>query len=165
MLSAGARKDLLLIQFVKSLLDVSKKDTTIDDADVHSRVSNKSYKVNKRIDRQLDKLSDKLSETINAMFEKGGYETAVWIKKNLSKRVGGTLMKIQESRINLEMLAVWVMYCNFSELKRPLDEDLKWTTDQKQYFQIIDLMENTELESINRDMFQASYDVIARIKG
>lgn len=165
MLSSGAKRDFLVLQFAKSLIEVSKKDESKADDDLFNRDDNKDYKLNRRIDRALDKLSDRMNETINALYKEGGRDVAEWTRKNLPRRVGGTLTKIQESTINLEMLAMWVMYVNFAESERKLHKEFEWCRDAEQYFKITELMTDTKIAGLEEAMFKTAYDVIARIKG
>ena len=164
MISSGAKKDLLVLSFVKSMIQVSLTEDSVQDAELQSRIDNKDYKVNKRIDRALNRLNDKLTDTINNIYKIGGKEVAVWVKKNLHKRIGGTLTKIQEDSINLEMLALWVMYVNFAEKKRPLHKEFERFTDAEEYFKITELMTNTNVSNLEDKMFNTAYDVIATIK-
>ena len=165
MISAGAKKDMLIVSFVHSLITVSKQTDTKEDESISNRNSNKDYKINKRIDSNLDRLLQKLQETISNLYAAGGKETAIWMKKNLEKRVGSTLVKLQQEKINLEMLGLWVLYCNFSEIKRPLHKEMKWLEDGNQFLNIADLMEQTKISDIQGDMNLIAYDVIGRIKG
>lgn len=41
MISAGAKKDLLVLEFAQALLKVSKSDDVFSDEDVVNRISNK----------------------------------------------------------------------------------------------------------------------------
>lgn len=164
MISSGAKKDLLIINFARSMIEVSKQDSSIKDESLDSRVSNKNYKENKRIDRHLAVINEKLFNTIDSVYKEGGRETVEWVQKNLQKRIGNTLTRIQESKINLEMLALWVLYVNFSEIDRPLHNEYLWLRDGKQFLDVVDLMEKTEIGHINGNMFQEAYEVIERIK-
>lgn len=163
-ISSGCKKDLMVIQFANSLIQISKDDEANQDKDILSRKSNKDYKLNKRIDRHLEAMTNKLGETINAIFEIGGHETAAWIRKNLDKRIGGTLTHIQQSTINLEMLAMYVLYVNFAETERPLHKAFKWLEDAEQYFKTTDLMSSTIISRLENPMFLSAYDVVKRIK-
>jgi len=165
MISSGAKKDMLILSFVNSLISVSKQETTKQDESIPNRDDNKSHKVNKRIDSNLERLSQKLQETIDNLYKVGGNETITWIRKNLQKRIGGTLMKIQEEKINLEMLGLWVLYCNFSEIKRPLHPEMEWLSDGEQFLKVADLMEQTKISDMQGKMNLSAYEVIARIKG
>ena len=119
MLSRGAMKDFMVLQFVHSMIEVSMQDTSKQDIDLLNR-DNKSYKLNKKIDKQLEELRDNLKATINSVFKEGGREVVEYVRKNLQSRIGGTLTQIQRSTINLEMLAMYVLYVNFAEKQRPL---------------------------------------------
>ena len=163
-ISSGAKKDLLILQFCHSMIRVSAQEETRKDDDLKNRVSNKNYHINKRIDRHLLNLSEKLHETSDSIYKIGGQEVAMWVKKNLPNRIGGTLTKIQSETINLEMLAIWVLYCNFAEKDRPLHQNFEWLRDANQYFKITEMMEQTEVSFLEEEMFKIAYDVINRIK-
>lgn len=165
MLSSGAKKDMLVLSFVSSLFSVSKQEATKEDESIPNRDDNKAYKINKRIDSNIERISTKINETIDNLYKDGGNETSNWIRNNLQKRIGGTLVKIQDDKINLEMLGLWILYCNFSEIKRPLHEEMEWLTEGSQFLRIADMMEETKISDLQGKMNFAAYDVIQRIKG
>ena len=47
MISSGAKKDLLVLQFAAALIQVSKTDDVFNDDDLVKRVNNKDYHINK----------------------------------------------------------------------------------------------------------------------
>ena len=165
MLSSGARKDLLVMTFAKSMIEVSYGEDARSDENLAPRVDNKDYRANKKIDNALIRLKDKLTESIDKLYTIGGKDTVEWIRKNLHKRIGGTLTKIQAEQINLEMLAIWVLYVNFADVKRQLHEEMKWLSDGAQLLKIADMMEETKISDLQGDMFNIAYDVIERVKG
>lgn len=166
MLSSGAKRDLLVLCFAKSMIDVSKGDEAKSDDNLSPRTDNKDYKINKRIDNNLERINVKLNNTIQDMYEAGGIDTATWVKKNLNKRIAGTLTQIQEETINLEMLAIWILYVNFGNFdKRKLHDNFMWIRESDDFIKIADLMEETGIANIQGEMFNTAYDVIARIKG
>ncbi len=59
MLSRGAMKDFMVLQFVHSLIEVSMQDTSKQDINLLNR-DNKSHKINKKIDKKLEELRDNL---------------------------------------------------------------------------------------------------------
>ena len=164
MISSGAKKDLMVLQFCKALLDVSMQDETRKDVDLKNREINKNYHLNKRIDRAIKKLSDRIQNTITVMFKEGGVELSAWVKKNLEKRIGLTLLSLQENSINLEMLAVWVLFVNFCERHKSIHKAFEEYTESDQYFRIIELIGGTSVANIEGEMFEISYDIVMRIK-
>lgn len=165
MLSSGAKKDLLVLSFAKSMLEVSKGDDAKSDESLMPRTDNKDYRINKRINNNFDRVIERINETLDNLYLEGGKETAVWVKKNLEKRVGKVLLKIQHDRVNLEMLALWIIYCNFSETKRVLNAKFEWLAQGDQWLRIADMLDETSSGEIQGNMFNTAYDVIARIKG
>ena len=163
--SSGCAKDLMVIQFAHSLIHVSKQENAVEENGLITRTDNKVHKINKKIDILLESMADKLKYTINEIFEDGGIETAAWVRKNLDKRIGGTLTQIQEKTINLEMLAMYVLFVNFAEKARPLHPAYQWLDDADQYFKITDLMTKTKIEELENAMFMTAYDVVNKIKG
>jgi len=165
MLSSGATKDLLVLSFANSLINVSKQDATKEDENLPHRYDNKAYKINKRIDRRLEKLGSKMTSTIQEVYEIGGQKTVLWIRNNLNKRIKGLLIKLQEDKINLEMLAIWVLYCNFSEGRSKLIPQFEWLKDGKQFIELADMLEETKVANLQGNMFESAYDAISIIKG
>jgi hypothetical protein len=163
MISSGAKRDLMVLQFCKALLDVSKQDETISDTDVASR-GKVDYHLNKRIDRALEKLSKRLQATITSLYEEGGKDLAKWSNSNLASRIGTTLTNIQAKTINLEMLALWVLFVNFSERDKAVHPAYSEWLEPNQYFRIIELMGGTEVAVLEGELFEISYDVVRWIK-
>jgi hypothetical protein len=163
MLSRGAMKDFMVLQFVHSMIEVSMQDTSKQNIDLLNR-DNKSHKLNKKIDKKLEELRDNLKATINMLFKEGGRETAEYVKKNLQSRIGGTLTQIQRSTINLEMLAMYVLYVNFAEKQRPLHPLMQWLNDADMIFGITDMMTETAISILESDLFLESYSVVSKIK-
>lgn len=164
MLSSGAKRDLLVLSFAKSMIEVSKSEDARSDENLAPRIDNKDYHINKRIDNNLERIAIKINETLDSLYAEGGMEVAKWVKNNLSKRIGGTLTKIQAERINLEMLAIWVLYVNFADVKRNLHDKFQWLTNGSEWLRLADMMEETKISNLQGNMFQTAYDVVERIK-
>lgn len=163
MLSRGAMKDFMVLQFVHSLIEVSMQDTSKQDINLLNR-DNKSHKINKKIDKKLEELRDNLKATINLMFKEGGRDTAEYVKKNLHSRIGGTLTQIQKDTVNLEMLAMYVLYVNFAEKQRPLHLLMQWLNNADMIFGITDMMAETVISTLENDLFLEAYSVVSKIK-
>jgi len=160
MLSSGAKKDLLVLYFAYSLIKVSKDSNEYDGIEA---ISNKDYKINKRIDRNLDKLENDILKTIDSLI--GEVETAKWIKNNLDKRVGKLLMKIQDETINLEFLALWVLYVNFADNRtQKLNDEFSWLTNENLYFRVAEYLSKTNVAKVEDKMFMMAYDAVHMIK-
>jgi len=166
-ISSGSRKDLLVMYFCCSVIKVSLKDvkklSKEEKEELQERDDNKNHHLNKRIDRRLKKLLEKMEVTINAMM--ANYETALWVRKHLDSKIGKTLMKMQNSIINLEMLALWILYVNFVERDKPLDKVFEWLTDAELYFEITEMMADTKVSYLESELFNMAYDVVKMIKG
>lgn len=162
-LSAGARKELMVMQFAYSVIHVSMQEGL--DTELIKRENNKNYHINKRIDRRLKALEKKLSDSIVELLQEGGHETASWIRKNLDKRVSSFIVELQEKGVNLESLGIWVLFVNFCERKEPLHVKMKWLQDEKQYLEMGDMMSKTEASAVEGEMFKEAHRVIERIKG
>lgn len=158
-LSSGAKKDLMIIKFCKALLDVAKQEETITDADVSS------CSLDDCIEDKLTKISDRLQSTINEAYKSNGWELSIWMNKNLDKRIGVTLTKIQAHSVNLEMLALWVAYTNFCERDKPVASMFSEWLEPEQYLDIIELLSHTEVAKLEGIMFDLSYEIINNIKG
>ena len=163
MLSRGAMKDFMVLHFVRSLIEVSMRDTSKQDINLLNR-DNKSYKLNKKIDKKLEELRDNLKATINLMFKEGGLEAAEYVRKNLHSRIGGTLIQIKKDTINLEMLAMYVLYVNFAERQRPLHPLMQWLNNTDMIFGITDMMSETAISTLENDLFLEAYSVVNKIK-
>ena len=163
MLSRGAMKDFMVLQFVHSLIEVSMQDTSKQDINLLNR-DNKSHRINKKIDKKLEELRDNLKATINLMFKEGGRDTTEYIQKNLHSRIGGTLTQIQKDTVNLEMLAMYVLYVNFAEKQRPLHPLMQWLNDADIIFGITDMMSETAISTLENDLFLEAYSVVSKIK-
>ena len=157
-------KDFMVLQFVHSLIEDSMQETSKQDINLLNR-DNKSHKINKKIDKKLEELRDNLKATINLMFKEGGRDTAEYVKKNLHSRIGGTLTQIQKDTVNLEMLAMYVLYVNFAEKQRPLHPLMQWLNDADMIFGITDMMSETAISTLENDLFLEAYSVVSKIKG
>jgi len=165
MLSSGAKKDLLVLNFCQALILVSKTDDVFADDDIVNRVSNKKHHLNKRIDRHLQALIERMGKTIEGIIQKEGYALSKWLKSALNSKVAPTLKSITSKTINLEMLSLWIMYVNYSEHKKPLIEEFKQYEDAEQYFKIIELMSGLDVARLEGPLFQEAYKIVAILKG
>jgi hypothetical protein len=157
-LSSGARKDLLVVKFCKAMFDVAKQDETIADADISS------CELDNYIEGKLVALSDRLQNTINKAYKNNGSELSAWVSKNLDRRIGLTLTRIQAHSVNLEMLALWVLFINFCERDKPIDDLFSEWLEPEQYLNVIELLSHTEVAKLEGVMFDLSYEIIKNIK-
>jgi len=163
-ISKNAHKDMMILAFVHALLEVSKGGPLEDGLIPRD---NKSFRTNKRIDSRLDTLQIKLKNSIDDMYKLGGDNTIKWMKNNLKDRVGNTLTKLQEETVNLELLALNVLYINFCDYRGNLKlmASMKWIIDDTKYIlDTMDLFAKTAASKIEGEMYNASIDCIQRIK-
>lgn len=165
MISAGAKRNLLVLEFCQALILVSKTDDVLNDDDLIKRPSNKQYHTNKRIDRALEALIGRMGKTIEGIIQKEGAPLSKWLKSALNSKVAPTLKAISAKTINLELLSLWCLYVCFSEAKKPLLEEFKEYEDAEQYFRIIDLMSETDIAKLEGTLFEEAYGVVAILKG
>lgn len=164
-ISAGGKRDLLVLQFCQALITVSKTDDVFADDDIVNRHSNKDYRLNKRIDKALQALSDRMTRTIEGIIAKDGYMLSKWLKSALNSKVAPTLKSITSKTINLELLALWIAFVNFAERDKTLIADFKEYEDANQYFRIIELIGGTEVARLEGELFEEAYKVVAILKG
>ena len=163
----NTKKDFLVLNFVSALFTVSNKDT--EDENVIKRTSNIDYKQNKRIDRRIDQIQETISKSIKDMYQLGGKDLTKWMKINLEKKIVGTLTKIQAETINLEYLAMFILYVNFAKNERngkTLAEPMQEIQDAMQY--ILDttaMFEGTAVGDLEGDMYEQAHNIIMMIKG
>lgn len=165
MISAGAKKDLLVLQFAAALLQVSKTDDVFNDDDLIKRVNNKDYHINKRIDRAIEALHGRMGKTINGIMQKEGYSLSKWLRAALDSKVMPTLKSITAKTINLELLALWIAFVNFSERDKTLNAEFEEYEDANQYFRIIELIGGTEVARLEGELFEEAYKIVAILKG
>ena len=165
MISAGAKKDLLILEFCQALLVVSKTDDAKSDNSLVNRQYTTDYHINKRIDRAIDKIIDRAGVTIKSIVAKEGYELAKWLKMALNNKIVPALKSITTKTINLEMLALWIMFANFSERNKTLIPELREYEDANQYIRVVELIGNTEVARLEGELFDEAYNIIAMLKG
>lgn len=158
-MSSGAKKDFLILCFCNAIITTSKQD----DIDAEVLSASGSYHLNKRIGRALDKLLDKMGATISSEFARDA-GLASWVRQNLDKRIGYALSKASQAVVNLELMALWVLYVNFTERDKKLDAIFEPFTKAEEYLRVIDLVNQTEASKIEGEMFQLAYELIQNIK-
>lgn len=160
-LSSGAKKDLMVLIFVKALIDYSLTDE--QDPQL-AQASGLDYHTNKRLNRGLKKLSDRIQATIGRMYSIGGKDLVKWHKSNLDKRIKTTLTDIQMRTINLEMLALRILFLNFCERDAPVHPVYLEYTLVGQYYRLLDVLETTNIADIDKELYLLSYDIVGSIK-
>lgn len=164
MISAGAKKDLLVLQFALALLRVSSDESVFNDEDIIVRDDKTNYRLNKRIERGVEKLITKLQETLETLIAANGYDLAKWLRTNLNAKIAPTLKELTSKIINLEMLGLWILFVNFSERKKKLINEFKEYEDADQYLHIIELMGGTAAARLEGELFDEAYKIVSRLK-
>ena len=158
--SKGLMQDIFVLQFAHSILKVSmSEDIRKDDELIQHKGE---YRTEVKIDRNLSKLISKIQETIDIIIDT---DIAKFLQKNTNTKDKKALEFLQNETISLESLALNILYVNFCERKKKLDDRLNWLTDEKQYFRINDLLEKTAVSQVEDRMFLLAYDVISILKG
>ena len=158
--SKGLMQDIFVLQFAHSILQVSMSEDIRKDNELIQHKG--EYRTEVKIDRNLSKLISNIQETIDIIIDT---DIAKFLQKNTHTKGKKALEFLQNETISLESLALNILYVNFCERKKKLDDRLKWLTDEKQYFRINDLLEKTAVSQVEDRMFLFAYDVISILKG
>ena len=162
--SSGAKKDLLVIFFAHSLINTGL-DVQTGDGAIERDKDNKNHKENNRIDRRLHKLLMVMDETVNAIPKPLMNVLGKWINKQLNSKMQKILQKLSHKEVQLETLAIYILFCNF-ENRDVLMNVYKKFTEPSLYFDNLDLLEKVGVsEDTSGDMFFLAHDVISQIKG
>jgi len=167
MISRGALKDFLVLNFAGALFEVSLANNT--DA-IQRTNDNKHYKENKRIDRRIKALRIKTQEVMAEVGSLCDEDKVRYVKKNLDK-VGKLLYWFEKNdqNINLEILALYIIFVNFDKNERkqmPLHQVYSWFANSDNYLDTNAEM-ISELLSGNTEtkMFLLAYECVSRLKG
>lgn len=155
MISAGAKKDLLVLMFAKSPIEESQRTDDEDVLHIESEVE---------IDKAIDDLSQRLSSTIDKLMQEHGQELLLWLRRATERRVKEALVKIMVKTISLEMLAVWILYVNFCERDKTIIVEFQEYIATEQYLDIICLLEHTNVSKLEQALFLEAYNVIGVLK-
>lgn len=154
-ISAGAKRDLLIINLAIGLIQTSlnNEDEVKNDKDLTKR-TNKDYKLNKRIDRRLEKLVDRLQKTQTEVFEKYGEDGKLgkWVKGKLNSNFLNIFNNLKPN-INLELLANQTLFECFMERDKPLMDEYMWLRDSNSY-SIFDLLVETEAGKVEGETYE-----------
>ena len=165
-LSRSSKLDFMIVNFATALLKVSMTDE--EDENLLKRADNKEYSINQKIDRRITNIKDMLDEVVKDMYDLGGQDLVSWTRSNLQKRVGGTLAKIEEDTVNLEYLALFILYTNFAKNERngkSLSEPMYKIQERMSYILDTTAMFNqVEVGKLEGAMYEQSYKIIAMIK-
>ena len=164
-ISAGAKKDLLIINFVIGLIQTSMRDDDAvkNDKDLTKR-TNKDYKLNKRIDRRLERLSLMMQETQNAVYRKYGADGSLgrWVTTKLNTNLIKLLNKLSADT-NLELLANQVLFEAFKERNKPLIEEFEWLREFDTY-SLYDLLVSTEAGKVGSETYEDAQMIVMELR-
>lgn len=165
-MSRGFMKEVLVLNLCSSILKTSKRKDTIKDESVVSRTSNKHHKINKKINAKIDNLVDIIDADFRIFMNQ---ELHNYLKSNMESKVIKVLTiseRVAETcGVSLEMLAIYILFHNFCERDNKLDSRLEKFNMASYYLDTIDMMNNTEIEHLEENMFNVSRDIIKTIKG
>jgi len=157
MISAGAKKDLLVVSFVHAILNTAKVKG------FENVISIPNSKEKKRIERRcgnIEKACDNaIKSSITPVSEK-------WFKSQLKSKILKALMLIKDDVVQLESFAIYVLYINFydnrtKKIDKIFDNVL---LDDGFIFDTLDLIS----KAIGRDpddMYDMAIKAIGIIKG
>lgn len=126
---------------------------------------NKNHKENKRIDQRFQRLLGVIDQTINEIPKTLLDTLSKWMKNQLEYKMKTILQKISHHEIQLESLALYILFCNFENRKVLMDIYKKFE-DHSLYFDNLDLLENVGVtEDTAGNMFYLAHNIISQIKG
>ena len=161
-ISAGAKKDLLVLFFAKAIFQVAL-DRETNGSIQRDREDNKLHKINKRIDRRIQALMGKMENTIDEVITP---DIANWLHGKTHGKIFSILTRMAKHETQLETMGLYVMYVNFCERKQKLDKLFHGYTDAGIYFDDIDLLKQTNIdEDIEAVAMNLAYDIVSEIKG
>jgi hypothetical protein len=160
-LSAGAKKELLILFFCKAIFQTALERETI--GSIPRERSNKTHKINNQLDRRIKSLMDKITATIDATINQ---DISDWMRSKTKGLLFSILTRIAQNEIQLETFGLYCLFVNFCERTQPLHSIFNEYTDANLYFDNIDLLKlNAINEDLEADMMRLAYHVISELKG
>ncbi len=147
---AGCKKDVLVAIFCGSLLTVAEEDFTDDEVvniETDMITNNKLLWLAKEIQTMLNESDDNVKRYIRD-------KTRILVPMVL-KRIKGV--------VNLELLAMYVLFINFVERNQKLDDDLQFLAEFD-YMQVAEYLCSTKISDIEAEMFKLAYEVLGVLK-
>lgn len=139
-------------------LDVEKQEGAI----IRDR-DNKHHKLNNRIDRRLQTLIEIMKATIDEAMSK---EASLYLQKRTKTKIAQLLHTFKNDDVQLETLGFYIMFVNFCERNKKLDDVFKKYTNSDLYFDNIDLLKKANLsENVESEMMRIAYDCVSFLKG
>ena len=164
-ISAGAKKDLMIIGLANALLLIRNHDEVKEDKNL-TKLNNKSHKVNKKLGVELDLLQKKLHDTTGKIYFASGdpKKLGEWVRANLDNRITKVLRCLDKST-SLELLANQILFMNFCDRDKPLHESYQWLTDEDRHYKIFDLLGLTNASNAEDSTYKDALKAIEIIKG
>ena len=133
MLSAGAKKDLLVVSFCHAVLE------TAINHDVMGREEIPNCKNKNRITRRCERLKSNCSDIFRSNITPLSQK---WFKSNLQNRVAPALRQAEAENPQLEAFAIYVLYINFLDAReKKIDEMFKpLLNTENSLFETLDLI-------------------------
>ena len=104
-----------------------------------------------------------MQSVINQFYKVSDNDIKKWVSSKLKTKFQKVLIDLTNKTVNLEMLAIFILFANFADVERKLDDIFEVLTDTK-ILDVIELMQQTEVAIIEGDMFKLAYDIIAQVK-
>lgn len=165
MISQGAKKDMLVANFVSSIIKMFHHQDAKDDENL-AKLLNNTHKINKRIYKIFDDLSKNIDEAQTNLYFKSGHPEKLgdWLRDKLKHRVLKVFSRLQKET-SLEILAHQILFLNFCDRDKPVTEEFKFLTDVSLYDEIFDLLEQTNAKSRESEAYKDAVMAIEIIKG
>lgn len=162
-LSSGAKKDILIMFFARSLLEVAL-DLQKDEEGTIQR-DNKKYHLNKRIDRRIKTLIGKIDTTMQQLPKESLEPLRVWMKRKQETKLKTLIESLSFRLVQFELLALYILQANF-EVRPHLLNIFEWLTEASNYFDKVDMiLECGVSEAEDAEMYKLALDSITYIKG
>lgn len=160
-MSAGARKDLLVLFFAKAIFQTALEIETV--GSIPRERSNKAYRINNQIDRRIKSLMARITATIDRTID---VKTSEWLRSKTKGLLFSVLIRIAQHEVQLETFGLYVLFHNFCERDKPLNDDYQEYTNAELYFSNVDLLKLTNIsDELENKMMDLAYRVIAELKG
>jgi predicted transcriptional regulator len=164
-IASGAKRDLLVVNFVIGLIETSIKNDEAfkNDKDLTKR-TNKYYKINRKIDKKLSDLSDFLIDINKKVFNKYNTdgELGKWVKNKLNSKMIKIIVSLN-SNTNFELLANQVLFEAFKERNKPLIEEFECLRDFDTY-SLYDMLVSTNLSDIEEDTYEEARKIVGDLR-
>ena len=168
MTSRGTLKDVMVLNYASSMMQVSLNGA---EEAIQRSEDNKNYHLNKRIERRVEALRERTETICKSVMSNLSNDEKDYLSKRLNK-VASVMKWLEKEQINinLELLALYVIYVNFTPNERgnqKLDDRFKELTNPSDYFDtnadmIASTLKHTDAEE---KMFMLAYEIVSKLKG